>query len=182
MTEQLQIWYGLIRKQAKKASPCHRGMLCVCFKGSATTTIACNTYYPSICRGAGYTFGGEVVRRFLSVNGMEHILRAHQICMEVRHVMESHHTPSHMTRRSLSLVPQPEQGYQILFDDQLSTVWSAPNYCYRCGNMASVLEVDAANRRTFNVFGPAPENEREVRGGSGATDEQDVSPQYQYFL
>ena len=32
-------------------------------------------------------------------------------------------------------------GWQVLFNATLSTVWSAPNYCYRCGNLASVLEV-----------------------------------------
>lgn len=35
---------------------------------------------------------------------MNHVLRAHQLCME---------------------------GYSVLYDDRLSTVWSAPNYCYR---------------------------------------------------
>ena len=37
-------------------------------------------------------------------------------------------------------------------------MWSAPNYCYRCGNMASVLEVDDKGGRFFNVFDAAPEN------------------------
>ncbi|KAK9458795.1 Metallo-dependent phosphatase-like protein [Lipomyces oligophaga] len=83
-------------------------------------------------RGAGYTFGAEIVKKFLHVNKMEHILRAHQLC---------------------------DQGYQILFDDRLSTVWSAPNYCYRCGNLASVLEVSENGQRFFNVFDAAPENE-----------------------
>lgn len=83
-------------------------------------------------RGAGYTFGAQVVRKFLEVNGMNHILRAHQLCQE---------------------------GFQVLYDDKLSTVWSAPNYCYRCGNMASVLEVQASGERVFNVFAAAPEND-----------------------
>ena len=85
-------------------------------------------------RGAGYTFGGAVVRKFLELNDMTHILRAHQLCNE---------------------------GYQVLYDDRLSTVWSAPNYCYRCANMASILEIDTNGDRFFNVFGAAPENEHD---------------------
>lgn len=83
-------------------------------------------------RGAGYTFGARVVRKFLELNGMNHILRAHQLCNE---------------------------GYMVMFDDRLSTVWSAPNYCYRCGNLASVLEVGPGGERKWNVFDAAPENE-----------------------
>ncbi|RUS15774.1 Metallo-dependent phosphatase-like protein [Endogone sp. FLAS-F59071] len=33
-------------------------------------------------RGAGYTFGSQVVKKFLEINEMQHILRAHQLCME----------------------------------------------------------------------------------------------------
>ncbi len=66
-------------------------------------------------RGAGFTFGSSIVEHFLARNGMNQIVRAHQLCME---------------------------GYQELWDGQLVTVWSAPNYCYRCGNKASILEVN----------------------------------------
>ncbi|KAI9500875.1 Metallo-dependent phosphatase-like protein [Coemansia spiralis] len=82
-------------------------------------------------RGAGFTFGSRVVDRFLFVNGMSHILRAHQLCME---------------------------GYLVLFNDRLSTVWSAPNYCYRCGNVASLLNVDPYLQRDFVTFEAAPES------------------------
>ena len=85
-------------------------------------------------RGAGYTFGSGVVYKFLDQNNMSHILRAHQLCME---------------------------GYASLFDKHLSTVWSAPNYCYRCGNSASILEVGPGGSMYFNVFDAAPENERD---------------------
>ncbi|KAI0948979.1 hypothetical protein AcW1_008703 [Taiwanofungus camphoratus] len=85
-------------------------------------------------RGAGYTFGSGVVYKFLETNKMSHILRAHQLCME---------------------------GYASLFDKHLSTVWSAPNYCYRCGNSASILEVGPGRSMYFNVFQAAPENERD---------------------
>ncbi|KAL7749140.1 putative serine/threonine protein phosphatase [Sorochytrium milnesiophthora] len=87
-------------------------------------------------RGAGYMFGRSVVETFLHNNALSHILRAHQLCME---------------------------GYQVLYDDKLSTVWSAPNYCYRCGNLASVLQVAPAPSlaRYFNVFAAASEADRE---------------------
>ena len=60
-------------------------------------------------------FGGDVVQSFLKENGLQHILRAHQLCME---------------------------GFQVLYDGAVCTVWSAPNYCYRCGNEAAIMEVD----------------------------------------
>ena len=65
---------------------------------------------------------------------MTHILRAHQLCME---------------------------GFSVLFDNHLSTVWSAPNYCYRCGNMASILTVKENGEQLFTDFNAAEENSRD---------------------
>lgn len=48
-----------------------------------------------------------------------------------------------------------------MFDDQLVTVWSAPNYCYRCGNMASILTIHEDGTKSFTVYGAAAENERD---------------------
>jgi CRISPR/Cas system CSM-associated protein Csm2 small subunit len=52
------------------------------------------------------------------------------------------------------------EGYQLMFDDKLSTIWSAPNYCYRCGNKASILEINTNGEKFFNVFEAAPDNLR----------------------
>ncbi|ETW79515.1 hypothetical protein HETIRDRAFT_477110 [Heterobasidion irregulare TC 32-1] len=86
-------------------------------------------------RGAGWLFGGAVTREFNHVNSLTLIARAHQLVQE---------------------------GYKYMFDEQLATVWSAPNYCYRCGNMASILTVRENGDRVFTVYGPAEENERDA--------------------
>lgn len=86
-------------------------------------------------RGAGYLFGGNIVHKFNKANNIELIARAHQLIMD---------------------------GYKTMFDDALVTVWSAPNYCYRCGNTASIMELDENLEKTFKVFGASPNDERGV--------------------
>jgi diadenosine tetraphosphatase ApaH/serine/threonine PP2A family protein phosphatase len=101
-------------------------------------------------RGAGYIFGGDVTRKFAAINRLTHITRAHQIAMN---------------------------GYQLYFEGLISTVWSAPNYMYRSGNLASVMRVSHNDREFslwFNIFDAVPRNERTVPPGKDV-----VSP---YFL
>ena len=47
-----------------------------------------------------------------------------------------------------------------MFNEQLVTVWSAPNYCYRCGNVAAILELDEHLARDFTIFEAVPDSER----------------------
>lgn len=86
-------------------------------------------------RGAGYLFGENVVRQFNHANNLDLICRAHQLVME---------------------------GYKYMFDQTLVTVWSAPNYCYRCGNVAAILELDEHRNPNFKIFEAAPQEARGI--------------------
>ena len=58
----------------------------------------------------------------------------------------------------------------------LSTLyrWSAPNYCYRCGNVAAIMSFDDYLNREFKLF-------REVEAQMGP-DEPPLSATPNYFL
>mmetsp|Transcript_4278 Transcript_4278/g.19432 ORF Transcript_4278/g.19432 Transcript_4278/m.19432 type:complete len:311 (+) Transcript_4278:190-1122(+) len=94
-------------------------------------------------RGAGYLFGGDVCQQFNAANNIDLIARAHQLVME---------------------------GYKWMFDEQLVTVWSAPNYCYRCGNVAAIMELDENLEKSFKVFEAAPQEARGVPAKKAAPD------------
>ena len=61
--------------------------------------------------------------------------------------------------------------FQYHFSHQeVVTVWSAPNYCYRCGNVASIMRLEEDLKPNFKVFNAVPDDKRSVppgRGGRG---------------
>ncbi|GIL56421.1 hypothetical protein Vafri_11790 [Volvox africanus] len=97
-------------------------------------------------RGAGYTFGADISAAYNHANGLDLISRAHQLVME---------------------------GYNWSHEQAVVTIFSAPNYCYRCGNLAAIMEVSDDMSRTFQKFEPAPrrgEPETVFRAGGTTPD------------
>lgn len=77
----------------------------------------------------------RVTEDFLFINGLELICRAHQLVHE---------------------------GIKYMFNDRLVTVWSAPNYCYRCGNVAAILNFKSSSERESLVFKAVPDSNRVI--------------------
>lgn len=48
------------------------------------------------------------------------------------------------------------EGYNWCHDRNVVTIFSAPNYCYRCGNQAAILDIDEKLHYTFIQYDPAP--------------------------
>jgi len=78
-------------------------------------------------RGVSYTFGADVVRRFLEKNDLDLIVRAHQVV---------------------------EDGYEFFADRGLVTVFSAPNYCGEFDNCGAMMSVDENLQCSFQVLKP----------------------------
>jgi len=79
-------------------------------------------------RGVSYTFGPDVVTKFLTRHELNLICRAHQVV---------------------------EDGYEFFSRRQLVTLFSAPNYCGEFDNAGAIMSVDENLMCSFRVLKPA---------------------------
>jgi len=78
-------------------------------------------------RGVSYTFGADVVTKFLAKHDLDLICRAHQVV---------------------------EDGYEFFAGRQLVTLFSAPNYCGEFDNASAMMSVDETLMCSFKVLKP----------------------------
>ncbi|KAA8897243.1 hypothetical protein TRICI_006758 [Trichomonascus ciferrii] len=90
-------------------------------------------------RGVSFTFGPDVVSRFLQKHDMDLICRAHQVV---------------------------EDGYEFFSKRQLVTLFSAPNYCGEFDNAGAMMSVDESLLCSFQILKPAEKKQKYPYGGA----------------
>lgn len=78
-------------------------------------------------RGVSYTFGANVVTKFIRKNDFDLICRAHQVV---------------------------EDGYEFFGDRRLVTIFSAPNYCGEFDNAGAIMTIDESLVCSFQILKP----------------------------
>ena len=96
------------RPQPALAPACTAGLLCDLLWSDPELDV---TGWAENDRGVSYTFGADVVGKFLSKHDFDLVVRAHQVV---------------------------EDGYEFFADRQLVTIFSAPNYCGEFDNAGAV--------------------------------------------
>ena len=103
-------------------------------------------------RGAGYTWGMDISEEFLFLNNLKFVARAHQLVM---------------------------RGYNWCHNKKVLSIFSAPNYCYRCGNEAAVIDIEDENNFCFKTYSAAPKDvyykkRRKIKKGKERRDSADI--------
>lgn len=83
-------------------------------------------------RGAGFLYGKVAVELFLKKVNCQFLVRSHQLVL---------------------------RGFEEKFDGKCITIWSAPNYCYKCKNAAAFMSIRSEGHE-FVIFDAVAEQYR----------------------
>ena len=89
-------------------------------------------------RGVSFTFGEEIISKFVQKNDIDLICRAHQVV---------------------------EDGYEFFGQRQLVTLFSAPNYCGEFDNSAAMMSVSEDLLCSFQILKPADKKKPQFAHG-----------------
>jgi len=114
-------------------------------------------------RGVSFTFGPDVVSRFLQKHDMDLICRAHQVrflliisgsspLVHASHL--SCFVTNHVMAKRLANLQVVEDGYEFFAKRHLVTLFSAPNYCGEFDNAGAMMSVDETLLCSFQVSFP----------------------------
>ncbi|CAH2266304.1 jg17839 [Pararge aegeria aegeria] len=136
-------------------------------------------------RGVSFTFGAEVVGKFLSKHEFDLICRAHQVvedgyeffakrqlvtlfsapnyCGEFDNAVITKNIPQvvgkFLSKHEFDLICRAHQvvedGYEFFAKRQLVTLFSAPNYCGEFDNAGALMSVDETLMCSFQILKPA---------------------------
>ncbi|KAL9880239.1 serine/threonine-protein phosphatase beta isoform isoform X2 [Glossina fuscipes] len=93
-------------------------------------------------RGVSFTFGADVVSKFLHKHEMDLICRAHQVV---------------------------EDGYEFFARRQLVTLFSAPNYCGEFDNAGGMMTVDETLMCSFQILKPSEKKAKYMYSGMNSS-------------
>nr|CAG4645435.1 EOG090X03S1 [Lynceus sp. MCZ IZ 141354] len=115
-----------IRKTERHRQPPDEGIMCDLLWSDPQPQ---NGRAPSK-RGVGIQFGPDVTDRFLKKNGLEYVVRSHEVKAD---------------------------GYEIAHDGKCITVFSAPNYCDTMGNKGAFITLEGKSMKpNFTSFDSVP--------------------------
>lgn len=97
-----------IRKTERNRQPPDEGIMCELLWSDPQYSLGRS----SSKRGVGCQFGPDVTKRFLECNGLDYIIRSHEV---------------------------KQEGYEVTHDGKCITVFSAPNYCDSMGNQGAFI-------------------------------------------
>ena len=93
-------------------------------------------------RGVSFTFGVDVVAKFLKKHKIDLIVRGHQVV---------------------------EDGYEFFAERQLVTLFSAPNYRGEFDNAAAIMRLDETLECSFQILKPREKKAKYEYGGMNRT-------------
>ena len=85
--------------------------------------------------GVSFTFGPEIVSKFLAKHGFDLVVRGHQVV---------------------------EDGYEFFAKRQLVTLWSAPNYRGEFDNAGAIMSIDETLMCSFQILKPSAADKRKM--------------------